>query len=118
MTFWSHLDLACTCLINVNVKKKTATIDTSAKMPLWNEFVRSLSKKQNNSGKSDFFYNQKPIMDLTPRIEKRGISFQFVQKYFASCQVKLFKLSMKHTQGVDDKVPKILAPLQNKPNAK
>ena len=59
MTFWSHLDLACTCLINVNVKKKTATIDTNAKMPLWNEFVRSLSKKQNNSGKSEFFLQSK-----------------------------------------------------------
>ena len=58
MTFWSHLDLACTCLINVNVKK-TATIDTNAKMPLWNDFVRSLSKKQNNSGKSEFFLQSK-----------------------------------------------------------
>ena len=25
--------------------KKTSTIDTNAKMPLWNDFVRSLSKK-------------------------------------------------------------------------
>ena len=39
--------------------KKTATIDTNAKMPLWNDFVRSLSKKQNNSGKSEFFLQSK-----------------------------------------------------------
>ena len=39
--------------------KKTATIDTNAKMPLWNDFVRSLSQKQNNSGKSEIFLQSK-----------------------------------------------------------
>ena len=82
-------------------------------MPLWNNFVRSLSKNKTMPLKVIFFYNQKPIMDLT----KGGI-FSSFRNIFANCQEKLFKLSMKYTQGVDDKVPKILAPLQNKPNAK
>ena len=31
MTFWSHLDLACTCLINVNVKKKLPQLTQTPK---------------------------------------------------------------------------------------
>ena len=59
MTFWSHLDLACTCLINVNVKKKLPQLTQTPKCLCGMNLLGVFPKKQNNSGKSEFFLQSK-----------------------------------------------------------